>query len=188
MESSLVISGFGGQGVLTAGQILAKAFMLEGLNITWLPAYGAEMRGGTVNCTLSFAQEEVASAYIEVPENVIALNLPSFERFESKVKSGGTILINSSLVDAKPKRTDIFYKYIPLTEIASKIGDVKTANVAAIGAFLATMPHIKLDNVKDVIVNLLKNKKEQLIDKNIKALHAGYEFIKSKAMVQSVNS
>jgi 2-oxoglutarate ferredoxin oxidoreductase subunit gamma len=92
MESSLLISGFGGQGILVAGQILAKAIMFEGLNITWLPAYGAEMRGGTVNCTLVFSDDEVASAYVESLESVIALNLPSFERFEAKLKSGGTLL------------------------------------------------------------------------------------------------
>lgn len=182
MESSLVISGFGGQGVLLASQILAKAFMLEGLNITWLPAYGAEMRGGTVNCTLAFAEDEVASAYIEVPENVIALNLPSFEKFEEKIKSGGTMLVNSSLVDVKPRRNDIFYKYVPLTEIANKIGDIKTANMAAIGAFIASMPLVKVDNVKKVIMEALKTKKAQLIDKNIKALQEGYEFIKAKAI------
>lgn len=184
MESNVVISGFGGQGVLLAGQILARAFMLEGLKITWLPAYGAEMRGGTVNCTLSFSdEEEVASAYIEVPDNVIALNLPSFERFEANLKSGGTILVNSSLVDAKPKRTDIFYKYIPITEIAHKIGDIKTANMAAIGAFIAAMPLVKIDNVKKVIMDVLKAKKAQLIDKNLKALQEGYEFIMAKAAV-----
>lgn len=180
MESSLLISGFGGQGILFAGQILAKAFMLEGLNITWLPAYGAEMRGGTVNCTLAFSDDEIASAYVESPENVIALNLPSFERFEEKIKSGGTIVVNSSLVDAKPKRKDIFYKYIPITEIANKIGDIKTANVAAIGAFLALVPIVKIDNVKKVITEVLKTKKVQLIDNNIKALQHGYEFIMSK--------
>lgn len=181
MESSLIISGFGGQGILLAGQILARAFMLDGLNISWLPAYGAEMRGGTVNCTLAFSDEEVASAYTESPENVIALNLPSFEKFEKMIKSGGTMLINSSLVNAVPKRKDIFYKYVPITEIANKIGDIKTANMAAIGAFLAIMPQVKLDNVKKVITEVLKHKKEQLIDKNLKALQAGYEFIKEKA-------
>lgn len=180
MESSLLISGFGGQGILFAGQILAKAFMLEGLNITWLPAYGAEMRGGTVNCTLAFSNEEVASAYVDFPENVIALNLPSFERFEEKIKSGGTMLVNSSLVDSKPKRKDIVYKYIPLTEIANKIGDIKTANIAALGAFLALVPLVKLENVKKVITDVLKTKKAQLIDKNIAALQHGYEYIMSK--------
>ncbi len=183
MESSLVISGFGGQGVLFAGQVLARVLMLEGLNITWLPAYGAEMRGGTVNCTVAFSDEEVASAYIETPENVVALNLPSFQRFEDKVKSGGTMIVNSSLVDVKPKRKDIFYRYIPFTEIASKIGDIKTTNMAAIGAFLATTPKVKIANAKKVVMEILKNKKSQLIDKNISALIAGYEFIKEKAKV-----
>ncbi len=187
MESNVVVSGFGGQGVLLAGQILARAFMLDGLNITWLPAYGAEMRGGTVNCTIAFADDEVASAYIEKPENAIVLNLPSFEKFEAKLKSGGTMLINSTLVDVKPKRTDIFYKYIPITEIAHKIGDIKTANMAAIGAFIATLPVVKIENVKKVITEVFKSKKEQLIDKNLKALQSGYEFIKAKTCVaQSV--
>lgn len=180
MESSLLISGFGGQGILVAGQILAKAIMFEGLNITWLPAYGAEMRGGTVNCTLVFSDDEVASAYVESPESVIALNLPSFERFEAKLKSGGTILVNSSLVQSKPKRNDILYKYIPLSEIADKIGDMKTANIAAIGAFLALMPVVKIENVKKAIAEVFKIKKAQIIDNNLKALQKGYEYIMAK--------
>ncbi len=181
MDSNLVLSGFGGQGVLIAGQILAKAFMLHGFSVTWLPAYGAEMRGGTVNCTVAFSDEEVASAYVEMPENVVALNLPSFEKFESIIKSGGTMLVNSSLADVKPKRNDIFYKFVPLTEIANKIGDIKTTNMAALGSVLAVLPHIKLDSVKKVISETFKNKKSEIIDKNLKALQAGYEFIKSKA-------
>ena len=180
MESSLVIAGFGGQGVLFASQILAKIFMLEGLNITWFPSYGAEMRGGTVNCTLAYSDEEVASAYIEVPENVIALNLPSFEKFEKKIKAGGTMLVNSSLVNIIPRRKDIFYKFIPFTEIANKLGEVKAANMVAIGAFLATVPQIKMDRIKKSVMNQLKDKKSKLIDNNIKALQAGYEFIRAK--------
>lgn len=183
MESNLVISGFGGQGVLLASQILAKSFMLEGLNVTWLPAYGAEMRGGTVNCTISMADEEVASAYIETPENVVALNLPSFEKFESMIKAGGTMLINSSLANVLPRRKDILYKFIPLTEIANKIGDIKVTNMAAIGAVMALFPQIKLDNVKKVIKDTFKTKKAELIDKNLKALQEGYEYIMAKTAI-----
>ena len=102
MDSNVLIAGFGGQGVLFIGQLLANACMNEGLNVTWSPAYGAEMRGGTVNCTVCMSDDEVACSFVDKPENVIALNGPSFERFESKIKSGGIMVVNSSLVKSEP--------------------------------------------------------------------------------------
>ena len=183
MDSSLILAGFGGQGIISAGQILAQAFMLEGLEITWLPAYGAEMRGGTVNCTLAFSDEEVASAYIEIPETAIVMNLPSFERFESQVKAGGLIIANSTLIDATPRRDDIKYVFAPFTQIANDLGNIRVANIVSLGAFLALKEFVKIENVMTVLQDVFSSKGMKIVDLNINALKKGYEYC-----VQQTNS
>ena len=176
MESNVLIAGFGGQGVLLIGQVFASACMNEGLNVTWFPAYGAEMRGGTVNCTVCFSDEEVACAYVDKPKNVIALNGPSFERFETQVVSGGTIIVNSSLVNAEPKRKDITYKFVPMTEIATSLGNQKMANVVSLGAFIKSLPFVKRETIVDVMRARLNGKKAQMLEDNILALEKGFNF------------
>lgn len=177
MDSNVLIAGFGGQGVLFIGQLFANACMNEGLNVTWFPAYGAEMRGGTVNCTVCMSDEEVACAYVDKPSNVIALNGPSFDRFEDQIKAGGTMVVNSSLVKAQPKRTDITYKFVPMTEIASDLGNQKMANIVSLGAFIKALPIVKKDSVVSVMKSKLTGKKAQMLDGNIKALEKGYAAI-----------
>ncbi len=177
MDSNVLIAGFGGQGVLFVGQLLAEAAMNHGLNCTWTPAYGAEMRGGTVNCTVCVSDDEVACAYVETPENVIALNAPSFERFESKIKSGGVMIANSSLVKCEPKRTDITYKFVPMTEIAHEIGNEKMANIVSLGAFVKMFPFVTKENLVSLMKNKLTGKKAQMLEGNIKALEKGYASI-----------
>lgn len=177
MDSNVLIAGFGGQGVLFIGQLFANACMNEGLNVTWFPAYGAEMRGGTVNCTVCMSDEEVACAYVDKPSNVIALNGPSFDRFEDQIKAGGTMVVNSSLVKAQPKRTDITYKFVPMTEIASDLGNQKMANIVSLGAFIKALPIVKKDSVISVMKSKLTGKKAQMLDGNIKALEKGYAAI-----------
>ncbi len=177
MESNVLISGYGGQGVLFLGQLLAGSALFEGLNCTWTPAYGAEMRGGTVNCTVCLADDEVACAYVENPENVIALNLPSFTRFENKIKPGGVMIVNSSLVKSEPSRKDITYKFIPMTDIAHKSGHEKMANIVALGAFIKTFPVVKKESIISVMKEKLTGKKAQMLDGNIKALDEGFESI-----------
>ncbi len=177
MDSNVLIAGFGGQGVLFIGQLFANACMNEGLNVTWFPAYGAEMRGGTVNCTVCMSDEEVACAYVDKPSNVIALNGPSFDRFEDQIKAGGTMVVNSSLVKAQPKRTDITYKFVPMTEIASDLGNQKMANIVSLGAFIKALPIVKKDSVVSVMKAKLTGKKAQMLDGNIKALEKGFNSI-----------
>lgn len=174
MESNVLIAGFGGQGVLFIGQLFANACMCEGLNVTWFPAYGAEMRGGTVNCTVCMSDEEVACAYVDKPTNVIALNGPSFERFESQIKAGGTMVVNSSLVKTKPKRTDITYKFVPMTEIASELGNQKMANIVSLGAFIKALPFVKKESIVSIMKEKLTGKKAAMLEGNIKALEKGY--------------
>ena len=176
MESNVLIAGFGGQGVLLIGQVFASACMNEGLNVTWFPAYGAEMRGGTVNCTVCLSDEEVACAYVDKPKNVIVLNGPSFERFESQVVSGGTMIVNSSLVKAEPKRKDITYKFVPMTEIATNLGNQKMANVVSLGALIKTRPFVKKESIIDAMISRLGGKKPKMLEDNILALENGFDY------------
>lgn len=177
MNSNVLIAGFGGQGVLFVGQLLANACMNEGLNVTWTPAYGAEMRGGTVNCTVCMSNEEVACAFVDEPINVIALNAPSFEKFEQKIKAGGTIIVNSSLVKNKPTRKDISYKFIPMTEIATELGSQKITNIVSLGALIKAIPIVKKESIISVINSKLTGKKAQMLESNILALEKGFNSI-----------
>ena len=182
MDSSLIMAGFGGQGIISAGQILAQAFILQGLEVTWLPSYGAEMRGGTVNCTLAFSNDEVASAYIEIPETAIVMNSPSFERFENKVKSGGMLIANSTLIEATPKRNDIKYVFAPFTQMANEVGNIRTANMASLGAFLALKPYVEKENLIKVLKEVFAPKGDEIIKLNINALNKGFEHCLKKAL------
>ena len=177
MDSNVLIAGFGGQGVLFIGQLFAKACMNEGLNVTWSPSYGAEMRGGTVNCTVCMSDDEVACAFVTEPKNVIALNAPSFEKFEKRIKAGGTIVVNSSLVKSQPSRTDITYKYVPMTEIAHVVGNEKVTNIVSLGAFIKALPVVSKDSIVTEMKKILIGKKASLLESNIQALEKGYASI-----------
>lgn len=177
MDSNVLIAGFGGQGVLFIGQLFANACMKQGLNVTWFPAYGAEMRGGTVNCTVCMSDDEVACAYVDKPVNVIALNGPSFERFESKIKPGGIMVVNSSLVKAEPKRKDITYKFVPMTEIAADLGNQKMANIVSLGAFIKSLPFVTKESIIETMKTKLTGKKAAMLDGNIQALEKGYSAV-----------
>lgn len=136
MKQEFIIAGFGGQGVLLLGQMLAYAGMLEGKQVSWMPSYGPEMRGGTANCTVVISDEEIGSPVVSQPSCVIALNLPSLDKFEPMVKPGGLLLINSSLVDREPRRDDIKAVALPATEIASELGNIRVTNMVALGALV----------------------------------------------------
>jgi len=177
MDSNVLIAGFGGQGVLFIGQLFAKACMNEGLNVTWSPSYGAEMRGGTVNCTVCMSDDEVACAFVTEPKNVIALNAPSFEKFEKRIKAGGTIVVNSSLVKSQPSRTDITYKYVPMTEIAHVVGNEKVTNIVSLDAFIKALPVVSKDSIVTEMKKILIGKKASLLESNIQALEKGYASI-----------
>lgn len=177
MDSNVLIAGFGGQGVLFTGQLYANACMNEGLNVTWFPAYGAEMRGGTVNCTVCMSNDEIACAFVDKPTNVIALNGPSFERFESQVKAGGIMIVNSSLVKAQPSRKDITYKFVPLTEIATELGNPKMTNVVSLGAFIKALPVVKKESIIELLKEKLTGKKAHMLEGNILALEKGFDSV-----------
>jgi 2-oxoglutarate ferredoxin oxidoreductase subunit gamma len=184
MEMNVIVSGFGGQGVLLTGVTLAYAAIIEGKNTTWIPAYGGEMRGGTANCSVIISEDEVASPFIENPLNVIAFNTPSMLKFEHKIKSGGNLIINSSLVDTKPSRKDIDCTFIPVTDIANNLGEPRCANMVALGALVQKTKIVEFDSILEALMKILPSSKANLININSKALKLGAEFIKDLALVR----
>lgn len=168
-----IFAGFGGQGVLSMGLNLAQAAMLEGKNVTYLPSYGAEVRGGTANCTVAVSDEEIASPVASSPDFVVALNQPSLVRFQNQLQSGGLLFINSSLTEAKISRGDIGVVEVPASGIAEEMKNPKSANMVMLGAFIKKSNLVSLASLIEGLKNTLKNKK-RLIGINKKALEAGY--------------
>jgi len=169
-----IFAGFGGQGVLSMGLNLAQAAMLEGKNVTYLPSYGAEVRGGTANCTVAISDEEIASPVASSPDFVVAMNQPSLVRFQNQLQSGGLFFINSSLVEAEISRGDIDIVSVPANSIAEELGSPKSANMVMMGAFTKKSNLVSLSSVIEALKNTLKNK-QKLISINKKALQAGYD-------------
>lgn len=173
MQTEIVIAGFGGQGVLFAGQLLAYAAMDSGLDVTWFPSYGPEMRGGTANCTVIIADEEIGSPQVMNPKAVIALNLPSLDKYEPEVISNGVIIANKSLIDRDFQRTDITGVLIAANDIAEEIGNKRLANVVTLGALLSQLPVLTLDSVKQALADHLPERHRKLLPANYKAMDRG---------------
>ncbi|GAB4477092.1 MAG: 2-oxoacid:acceptor oxidoreductase family protein [Anaerolineales bacterium] len=184
MQTEILIAGFGGQGVLFAGQILAYAAMDAGKEVTWIPSYGPEMRGGTANCTVIISDEEIGSPLVLNPTAVIALNLPSLEKYESMVKSGGVLIVNSSLVNREPQRQDIESVFIPVNEIAERLGNRRLLNMVAVGALLAKLPVLTLDQIKQALEDHLPERHKKFMQANLLALQEGTEFALKQNKVQ----
>ncbi len=174
METSIIIAGFGGQGVLFSGQLLAYAGMDNGMHVTWIPSYGPEMRGGTANCTVIIGDELIGAPTVAHPDVAVALNLPSFEKYAPLVKSGGLLIANSSLIPAKSNRTDIEIVTVPANAIAEKFGIVKMLNMAALGALLAKRPLFTLDALLQTLHEHLPARKHHLLEANKLVLQRGY--------------
>lgn len=172
-----VISGFGGQGILSMGLNLAEAAMREGRNVTYLPAYGAEVRGGTANCTVAISDDEIASPVASSPEFIIAMNQPSALRFQNQVQSGGLFFINSSLVETAISRGDIAIILVPANQIADGLGNARSANMVMLGAFIKKTGVVSLSRILEALRFTLGVKKK-LVEVNEKALQTGYEFFK----------
>jgi len=168
-----IIAGFGGQGILSLGLNLAQAAMLEGMHVTYLPSYGAEVRGGTASCTVAISDEEIASPVASSPDFVVVMNLPSLVRFQNQIQSGGLLFVNSSLVEAEITRGDVDVINVPANTVAEKLGNQKSANMVMLGAFINKTKLVSLDSVIEGLRNTLKNKRK-LIAVNREALMAGY--------------
>ena len=176
MDSNVLISGFGGQGVLFIGQLLATACMNEGLNVTWTPAYGAEMRGGTVNCEIVMSDDEVSEVNKSNTDFVIALNQASFDKFLAKIKEGGWMIANSTLVKEIRMRTDINYLFAPISKLAEEIGNIKMANILALGIVAKASKLINLETLEKALENVIPQHRKHLLPLNLKALKIGYEY------------
>jgi len=178
MYQGVIIAGFGGQGVVSMGILLAYSGMIDGKNVTFFPAYGAEMRGGTANCTVVVSSDEVASPVVSRPDTVMVMNEPSLLKFEPQVKPGGRLLINSSLVSAKPKRTDIEVTYVAANEIAEEVGSTKIANMVMMGAYAQLTGAVPIPAIKESIPKVYTRAKKEIVELNYKAVDRGAEAVK----------
>ena len=171
--TQILIAGFGGQGILFAGKFLAYKGLLEDLQVSWLPSYGPEMRGGTASCSVIISDEEVGSPIISQPDVLIAMNLPSFEKFEPTVRPGGIVIADSSLIEAKSTRDDIDVYYIPATALASEMGKQSLANMIILGKLLKVMGDFNEDEIKTVLAKVIPPKKADMLEINMKAMQIG---------------
>lgn len=169
----ILISGFGGQGVMAIGKTLAEAGMYEGLNVSWLPSYGPEMRGGTANCGVAIAKGEIISPIVLEPDYLIAMNLPSLDKFEATVKSGGAIFVNTSIVKREVTREDVRAIYVPSMEIAAEIGNPRVANMAMLGAFIEATKLLSYDTIVAMLRAMFTGPKASLVALNEEALKQG---------------
>jgi len=171
------MSGFGGQGIMLMGRLLAHAAAEEDKFVTWIPAYGAEVRGGTAYCAVVISDEEIASPFANNPSSCIVMNEPSLKKYEGKIKKDGLLVINSSLAKIKPSRKDIEVLYVPATDIAQKLGNVRVANMVALAAYLAKAKVAKLETLKKVLKQeAIANKKESLLAINEQAIEEGAKY------------
>ncbi len=180
MEHNVVIAGFGGQGVMLIGELLARAGMEEGKEVTWLPSYGPEQRGGTANCAVVVADEPIASPLLTEPQAAIVFNRQSFDKFEPVVEQGGLLVVDSTLIDKKSSRADLDMVYIPATDIAMELGNSKFTNMVLLGAYLGKVNPISMASVHAALSVFLTGKKAALIEVNKRALQAGVDFVNKK--------
>lgn len=185
MNVSIIVSGYGGQGVLFLGTVLSYAAVILGKHTTWIPSYGAEMRGGSANCSVHISDAEIASPLIENADVVIALNLPSFKKFEKRVKKGGVIILNSSLCEEAPSRDDINYLKVPFNKLISESKIPAFINMVALGAFSAYTKYVKLDVLKEAVTKAISASRKHLIERNIESLELGAQYILSKFAVNA---
>ena len=173
MYKEIICAGFGGQGIMIMGKILANAAMRENREVTWMPSYGAEVRGGTAHSKVVVSDKPVASGLFYEPDDCVVMNRPSFIKFESKIKKKGLIVINSSLVSDEVNRGDLKVFKIPATETAKKLGNIKVANMVALGAYQKITGIVKLESIMDVLREVFPQHRHQMLDINTQALHEG---------------
>lgn len=175
-KQEIIIAGFGGQGILSAGRLLAYAGMLENKNVSWLPSYGPEMRGGTANCHVIISDEPVGSPILNNATTLIIMNKPSLDKFEKSVLEGGRIFIDSSLVDKRPTRKDVEVYEIPATQLASEMGNLTYANIIILGKLMAVTGIVSKENFIKALKEVLPERKHYMIPDEIKALDIGMKY------------
>ena len=173
MTSKTVFAGFGGQGVLLMGYLLALSGMRSGREVTYLPAYGAEVRGGTANCTVVVSDQEIASPVASSPDCAVVMNYPSLMKYLNLVRPNGYILVNSSLVEAEVKRSDVTVIWLPVSDLAHELGEDRSANVVMMGALAQVTGVVSLDDLKEALAHTGLGKKEKVLELNRRALDLG---------------
>ena len=176
MNMQILIAGFGGQGVLFAGKFLATKGLIEGKNVSWLPSYGPEKRGGTANCSVIISDDPVGSPIVSEPNCLVAMNLPSLRRYENSVVPGGMILVDSTLINEKVERDDVSVFYVPATKMAKDEGFSTLANMILCGKLIKESADLKFENTDEALKKVIPPRKANLLDINLKALKVGYEF------------
>lgn len=176
MTHQILIAGFGGQGVLFAGKFLAYKGLFEEKQVSWLPSYGPEMRGGTANCSVILSDEPVGSPIVSAPDALIVMNLPSLDKYEGTVVPGGKVFIDSALINRTVRRTDIDAYYIPATKMAAEAGIPTLANMIILGKMIRETGAVSFENLEAAMKKVVSAKHAQLLDINIKALSTGYHY------------
>ncbi|WP_319402952.1 2-oxoacid:acceptor oxidoreductase family protein [uncultured Anaeromusa sp.] len=177
----IIMSGFGGQGIMLMGQLLTYAGMLEGKEVTWIPSYGPEMRGGTAYCSVIVSEDPIGAPMVSEPSMVVAMNLPSLTRFEGSLQKGGTLIINSSLIEKDATRKDINVFKVPVNEIAAELGNPKVGNMVMLGAIIAAGEPVKTESMLGAFKKMFEKKfanKPELFKINEAAIQRGADFIK----------
>ncbi|AVX20069.1 MULTISPECIES: 2-oxoacid:acceptor oxidoreductase family protein [Carboxydocella] len=177
MLHEIIMAGFGGQGIMSMGQLLTYAGMFEGKHVAWIPSYGPEMRGGTANCGVTVSDRPISSPVVFNPTAAIIMNIPSLDKFEPAVKPGGLILVNSSLVDRQVKRTDIKAFYIPANEIAEELGNPRVAGMVILGALVALTSMVSFKSLEEALKKVLPEYRHKLIPLNMQALERGATYV-----------
>ncbi len=178
-KMSIRVAGFGGQGIMSTGQILAQVAMEYGYNVSWLPSYGPEMRGGTANCSVNIQDETIGAAEAVSPNMVIAMNRPSMEKFEKTLMPGGSLVYNSTLIDVKPARSDIRVFPVPVTGLADELGDTRVQSMVSVGAYAAVTGMFKPEDIIALLPQVFKGRKQEIVDLNARAVRAGHDFVKN---------
>lgn len=170
---NILFAGFGGQGILFAGKFLAYKGLFEGKQVSWLPSYGPEMRGGTANCSVILSDDPIGSPIVDKPDVLIAMNLPSLDKYENDVVPGGKIFVDSSLIERKIERTDVDVYYVPATGLASENEIPTLANMIITGKVLREVPGLETDNTNEVLGKIISARHQNMLEANVKALSIG---------------
>ena len=174
MQHATVVGGFGGQGLLFAGHVLAQAAVVEGRTVSWMPSYGPEMRGGTASCTVVIADHPIGSPIVDSAESVIALNPPSLAKFEPLLVAGGLLIVNTSLIEAEPRRTDLEVVALPCSQLARAAGDDRFVSVVALGGLIARRPIVGRGSIEQALFDVIGDRRPDVIDPNLAAFDRGY--------------
>ena len=174
MQHAAIVAGFGGQGLLFAGHVLAQAAVIEGRTVSWMPSYGPEMRGGTASCTVIIADHPIGSPIVDGADSVIALNPPSLAKFEPLLVPGGLLIVNATLIEAEPRRTDVEIATIPCTALARAAGDERLVSIVALGGLIARRPMISRESLGQALIDLLGERRPEMIEANLAAFRTGF--------------